>query len=171
MPLHHMMDGDLIKPLTWELGTEDSKEKRPSKEVRSTRETFGDCVIWMEHAAKELQRQGVKLGDIVLGYAMLRNANLSEYQENQLLTWGEGGEPGNLVGAQPGDFDEDDEDDDYVYIGEGEMQEMYDEEHVQFGHLPGQDLGRCLVNNRPGCRNYVLGFGKYKNGEVGNRPT
>ena len=34
MPLHHMMDGDLIKPLTWELGTEDSKEKSGVKILR-----------------------------------------------------------------------------------------------------------------------------------------
>ena len=65
--------------------------------MRSTRETFGDCVIRMEHAAKELQRQGVKLGDIAFGYVMLRSANLSEYQENQLLTWGEGKYDGATV--------------------------------------------------------------------------
>ena len=60
-------------------------------EVRSTRETFDDFVIRMEHAFKELERQGVKLGDIVLGYyVMFRNVNLSESQESHLLTWGEG---------------------------------------------------------------------------------
>ena len=32
----------------------------------------------------------MKLGDVVLGYVLFRGANLSEAQENQMLTWGEG---------------------------------------------------------------------------------
>ncbi|CAE7730233.1 unnamed protein product, partial [Symbiodinium microadriaticum] len=47
-------------------------------DVRSSRETFGEFVIRMEHAFKELERQGVKLGDVVLGYVLFRGANLSE---------------------------------------------------------------------------------------------
>ena len=41
-------------------------------EVGSTRETFGEILIRMEHAFKELERQGVKLSDVVLSYVMFQ---------------------------------------------------------------------------------------------------
>ncbi|OLQ14984.1 hypothetical protein AK812_SmicGene847 [Symbiodinium microadriaticum] len=172
-------------------------------EVRSSRETFGDYVIRMEYAAKELERQGVKLGDIVLGYVMFRGANLSESQENQLLTWGEGKydratvvrglrrldkgvhetkrrntayileedpdedppQPDDeiqetFVGAQPSEFEENDSDDDYVYIGEGEMQEIYDEEHVQEALATYQDVRRSIREQKNSRGFYPRGRGR-----------
>ena len=172
-------------------------------EVRSSRETFGDYVIRMEYAAKELERQGVKLGDIVLGYVMFRGANLSESQENQLLTWGEGKydratvvrglrrldkgvhetkrrntaylleedldedppQPDDetqetFVGAQPNEFEENDSDDDYVYIGEGEMQNIYDEEHVQEALATYQDVRRSIREQKNNRGFYPRGRGR-----------
>ena len=155
-------------------------------DVRSSRETFGEFVIRMEHAFKELERQGVKLGDVVLGYVLFRGANLSEAQENQMLTWGEGKYDHSTVvkglrrldknihegkkksaaylmnelGEQDGDepeeeiqetyleAQEDSDDEDYVYIGEGEMQEIFDEEHVQEALATYQDVRKSLRDQK-----------------------
>ena len=59
-------------------------------DIRGSKETFGEFVIRMEYAFKELERQGVKLHDMVIGYVMFRHANLNDVQESQMLTWGEG---------------------------------------------------------------------------------
>ena len=59
-------------------------------EPRGSRESFGDYVIRMEYAFKELERQKVPLHDIAVGYVMFRHANLNEVQQSQMLTWGKG---------------------------------------------------------------------------------
>ena len=59
-------------------------------ETRSVKESFQDYVIRMEHAFKELEKQEVKLHELVTGYVLFRHANLSEVQESQLSTWGAG---------------------------------------------------------------------------------
>ncbi|CAE7781277.1 Top3a [Symbiodinium sp. CCMP2456] len=59
-------------------------------EPRGSRESFGDYVIRMEYAFKELERQKVPLHDIAVGYVMFRHANLNEVQQSQMLTWGRG---------------------------------------------------------------------------------
>ena len=153
-------------------------------DIRSARESFGDFVIRMEHSFKELERQGVKLHELVTGYVMFRHANLSEVQESQMLTWGAGkydrktvvanlrkldkafGEPKRrgahylmdgesheegdevdqaiYVQGQETDDDESDGDDDYVYIGEGELHEVYEEEDLQEALATYQDVRRSL---------------------------
>ncbi|CAE7437016.1 RE1 [Symbiodinium sp. CCMP2592] len=59
-------------------------------DIRSAKESFSDYVIRYEHSFKELQRQGVELHDLVVGYVLFRHANLSDVQEAQMLTWGAG---------------------------------------------------------------------------------
>eukprot|EP00439_Symbiodinium_sp_Y106_P075644 s391_g15.t1 len=59
-------------------------------EVRGARESFAEYVIRMEHAFKELDREGVVLPPIAAGYVFYRHANLTEVQDNQLITWCEG---------------------------------------------------------------------------------
>ena len=59
-------------------------------EVRNGKEGFAEYVIRMEHAFKELEGEGVKLPPIAAGYIMYRHANLTEVQDNQLVTWCEG---------------------------------------------------------------------------------
>ena len=142
-------------------------------------------MIRMEHAFKELERQGVKLGDVVLGYVLFRGANLSEVQENQLLTWGErkydratvvkglrrldksvndskrrgaayllddgenpDAEPEEEIQETVDEAQDESDDEEYVYIGEGEMQEIYDEEHVQEALATYQDVRKSLRDQK-----------------------
>ena len=58
--------------------------------MRSSKEGFAEYVIRMEHAFKELEIEGVKLPPVAAGYILYRHANLTEVQDNQLVTWCEG---------------------------------------------------------------------------------
>ena len=155
------------------------------RDIRGSRETFGEFVIRMEHAFKELERQGVKLGDVVLGYVLFRGANLSDVQENQLLTWGEGkydratvvkglrrldknvnenkrrgatyllddgevldDQPEEETQDNPEELNDESDDEEYVYIGEGEMKEIYDEEQVQEALATYQDVRKSLRDQK-----------------------
>ena len=55
-------------------------------ETRGAREAFAEYVIRMEQAMKELERKEVKIHDLVVGYVMYRQANLSTAQEDQMMT-------------------------------------------------------------------------------------
>ena len=164
-------------------------------DIRSARESFGDFMIRMEHAFKELERQGVQLHELATGYVMFRHANLSEVQESQMLTWGAGikydrktvvanlrkldkafGEPKRrgahylmdgesheegdevdqaiYVQGQETDDDESDGDDDYVYIGEGELHEVYEEEDLQEALATYQDVRRSLREQKTNRGHY-----------------
>ena len=68
-----------------------------------------------------------------------------------------------FVGAQPDDED-DEEDDDYVCIGEGEMQDIYDEEHVQEALATYQDVRRSIREQKNG-----RGFYPRRRGRSGDR--
>ncbi|CAE7227253.1 Ank2 [Symbiodinium sp. CCMP2592] len=59
-------------------------------DVRSARKGFAEYVIRMEHAFKELEREGVTFPPIAAGYVIYRHANLTEVQDNQMITWCEG---------------------------------------------------------------------------------
>ncbi|CAE7541134.1 Slc8a1 [Symbiodinium sp. CCMP2592] len=69
--------------------------------IKGHMESFSDCVVHMEHAMKELEKQGVKVHEIAGGYVMFRHANLWDVQEN----------------------------DAYIYIGEDDLEKIYEEEN------------------------------------------
>ena len=183
-------------------------------DVRSSKESFGDYVIRMEKSIKELERQGVTLHDIVVGYVMFRHANLSDVQESQMLTWGAGKYDrktvvANLRRLEKGVFDvkrrsthylmedgdpppdeteghaevfhqedetaESDLDEEYIYIGEDDLQDVYEEEHVMEALATYQDIRRSLrdqKNNRgfyPSGKGGKRDFSKGK-GKGGDRP-
>ncbi|CAE7573255.1 RE1 [Symbiodinium sp. CCMP2592] len=155
--------------------------------LRSHKESFSDYVIRMEHAMKELERQGVKLHDIAVGYVMFRHANLSDVQESQLLTWGAGkydrktvvtnlrrldkgafdvkrksahyltegdeetedphGEMAEIYHQQE-DVADSDLDEEYVYIGEDDLKEIYEEEHVMEALATYQDIRKSIRDQR-----------------------
>ena len=183
-------------------------------DVRSSKESIGDYVIRMEKYIKELERQGVTLHDIVVGYVMFRHANLSDVQESQMLTWGAGKYDrktvvANLRRLEKGVFDvkrrsthylmedgdpppdeteghaevfhqedeaaESDLDEEYIYIGENDLQDVYEEEHVMEALATYQDIRRSLrdqKNNRgfyPSGKGGKRDFSKGK-GKGGDRP-
>ena len=167
-------------------------------EPRGGRESFGDYVIRMEYAFKELERQKVPLHEIAVGYVMFRHANLNEVQQSQMLTWGKGSYDRktvveNLRRLDKGNFDakrkgpshyvtetdeaqEDPElmnetyigdlspddgeselDEDYVYIGENDMQEVFDEDQMLEALATYQDVRRSLREQRTNRGYYPQG--------------
>ena len=166
-------------------------------DIRGSKETFGEFVIRMEYAFKELERQGVKLHDMVIGYVMFRHANLNDVQESQMLTWGEGkfdravvvrnlrrldkgvhdskkkgshylldtevdseydeGVPETYVEGPSFEDDESDFDEDYVYIGEGEMQDTFEESDIQEALATYQDVRRSLREQKNSRGYYPAG--------------
>ena len=65
-------------------------EKAVYGESRRAREPFGEYIIRMEAGFRELQDEGVKLGDDVKGYIIYRQANLSQAQDDQIVNWAQG---------------------------------------------------------------------------------
>ena len=168
-------------------------------EIRASRESFSDYVIRCEHNFKELERQGVKLHELVVGYVMFRHANLTDVQEAQMLTWGSGkydrktvienlrkldkgvfdvkrkntaylldvdeveneGEPNDAteVYAQNDEVTDSDGDEDYVYIGEDDLKEVYDEEHIMEALATYQDVRRSLREQKTNRGFYPSGKG------------
>ena len=166
-------------------------------DIRGSKETFGEFVIRMEYAFKELERQGVKLHDMVIGYVMFRHANLNDVQESQMLTWGEGkfdravvvrnlrrldkgvhdskkkgshylldtevdseydeGVQETYVEGPSFEDDESDFDEDYVYIGEGEMQDTFEESDIQEALATYQDVRRSLREQKNSRGYYPAG--------------
>ncbi|OLP94116.1 DNA topoisomerase 3-alpha [Symbiodinium microadriaticum] len=168
-------------------------------EIRASRESFSDYVIRCEHNFKELERQGVKLHELVVGYVMFRHANLTDVQEAQMLTWGSEkydrktvienlrkldkgvfdvkrkntaylldvdeveneGEPNDAteVYAQNDEVTDSDGDEDYVYIGEDDLKEVYDEEHIMEALATYQDVRRSLREQKTNRGFYPSGKG------------
>ena len=131
-------------------------EKAVYGDSRRGRESFAEYIIRMEAAFRELAAENVKLEDNVTGYIIFRQANLSQVQEDQITTWTQGkyGKPeivralrrlekvqkeknGNrsYVTADAEAFAvdeaaEDDDSEDYVYLGDNDLNEIYEEEEV-----------------------------------------
>ena len=57
------------------------------------KETLQDYIIRMDAAFKELKDEGVSLEEVVKGYVIFRQANLTQVQEDQLTTWTAGSRP------------------------------------------------------------------------------
>ena len=100
-------------------------------------ESLSDYVIHMEHAMKELEKQGVKLHEIAVGYVMFKHANLLDVQEGQMLAWGQGKYDRKAVVTNLCD-------DDYIYIGEDDLEKIYEEEHVRRALATYQDICRSI---------------------------
>ena len=168
-------------------------------DVRSAKESFSDYVIRSEHNFKELQRQGVELHDLVVGYVLFRHANLTDVQEAQMLTWGGGKYDRktvieNLRKLEKGIFDvkrrntaylldaedpekpedppennetfphvedegDSDGDDDYVYVGEDDLREVYEEEQMMEALATYQDVRRSLREQKTNRGYYPSGKG------------
>ncbi|CAE7818610.1 RE1 [Symbiodinium sp. CCMP2592] len=102
-------------------------------EVRSGREGFAEYVIRMEHAFKELEREGVTLPPVAAGYIIYRHANLTETQDNQLVTWCEGKYDKAVIVKNLRKLEKVVHDKKKVYFGEGEGEDgmMPDEESAE----------------------------------------
>lgn len=158
-------------------------------EHRKGKESIQDYVIRMDAAFKELEEEGVKMNDTVKGYVVFRHASLTQVQEDQVTTWTagsyerekvikalrklekvtrdqksksyiteEGGGEAYETDEAFGSFEE--EDPDYVWIGDGDLNEIYDEEDLQHALATYQEVRKAIRDQRTNRQSWGKGKGK-----------
>ena len=156
-------------------------------EPRKGKESFGEYILRAEQAFRALAEEGVKLDDTVKGYIMFRQANLSQTQEDQLTTWTSGRFERTVVVAalrrlekvqrekssqrhymaeetEEGELYEDDSNEEFIYIGEQDLQEIYEEEDLQEALATYQQVRKAIKDQKT-SRGYFQpkGLGKSSN--------
>lgn len=134
-------------------------EKAVFGESRKGKESLQEYIIRMDRDFKALEDEGVELAAEVRGYIIYRQANLTSTQDDQVVTW-TGGKYGRTEivkalrklekvmkdkGGKHYVFDDDDADDkafdpedisddggseQYVYVGEGDLDVIYEEQDL-----------------------------------------
>ena len=146
-------------------------------EARKSRESIQDYLIRMDKAFKELKDESVALPEIVKGYIIYRQASLTAVQEDQLTTWTAGDFErdkviralGKLEKVQkdkskafladlPDEVDENEktsayfEDDadleNYVYVEEGDLNQVFEEADLHEALATYQEVRRALRDQR-----------------------
>lgn len=152
-------------------------EKAVYGEPRKNKEGFNEYVLRQEAAFRALSAEGVTLEDKVKGYVMFRQANLSQAQEDQVVTWSEGkyerseiikafrkldkvvSEKGQKTYAafggeeeeeDPNPDDSEESSEEYVYIGESDLQQVYEEDEIQEALATYQQVRRAIKDQRKG---------------------
>ncbi len=149
-------------------------EKAVYGESRKNKESLGEYLIRMEASFRELATEGIALDEKVRGYILFRQANLSQVQEDQITTWTQGKyERGEIVKAfrklekvqkdkpspktyaveegAESSFLEDESDgnsDEYIYVGEGDLNEVLEESEVQEALSTYQQVRRAIKDQR-----------------------
>ncbi len=162
-------------------------------EQRKAKETMQDFIIRADRCFKELADEGVSLSDDVKGYVIFRQSNLTSTQEDQVTTWTQGKyDRTSVVRAlrklekvqkdKPyksylvdemeteetfGSFDEEGDQDieSYVYMMEGDMNQIFDEGPLQEALATYQQVRKAIRDQR-NSRGWSKGYGKGK-GSVG----
>ncbi|CAK8996137.1 Retrovirus-related Pol polyprotein from transposon RE1 (Retro element 1) (AtRE1) [Includes: Protease RE1 [Durusdinium trenchii] len=149
-------------------------EKAIYGESRKSKESLQEYVIRMDSAFKELLDEGVTLPEEVKGYVIFRHANLTQVQEDQMTTWTSGNYARPEIikalrklekvqkdrgGSKAYAFDEgesmtsplevfeaedEDEDGNFVWIGEGDLDEIFDEGDLHEALATYQEVRRAL---------------------------
>ena len=147
-------------------------EKAVYGEARKNKESFSEFILRQDAAYRELAEEGVKLSDDVKGYVMFRQGNLSQTQEDQVTTWTQGSydraavikafrrldkvhkEKGgrhfaSYEGDSDGEFVEEDGDsEEFVYLGEGDLQQVYEEEEIQEALASYQQVRKAIKDQK-----------------------
>eukprot|EP00913_Durusdinium_trenchii_P000489 g447.t1 len=165
-------------------------EKAVYGEPRKPKESICDFVIRQDAAFRELHEEGVQLSDEVKGYILYRQSNLTQVQEDQITTWTQGKfarsdvvkalrklekiqkeKPGSrymtvedeTFMTEPIEGGSDDSGD-YVYLGEDDLNHIYEEEEIQEALATYQQVRKAIQeqkNNRgyygPGVSGKGLG--------------
>ena len=144
-------------------------------EARKTKEGFGEFILRQDAAFRSLAEEGVKLDEQVKGYIMYRQGNLSQAQEDQVTTWAQGRyDRSDIVkafrkldkvhreksgrhfatyedeGETSDDVDEEVDSEDYVYLGESDMQQVYEEGELQEALATYQQVRKAIKEQRTG---------------------
>ena len=162
--------------------------------------------MFLKCAFKELADEGVALSDEVKGYVIYRQAALNATQEDQVVTWTQGKytreeivkalrklekvqkdksksyiteENEALVyDATPEDDDEEADLEQYVFIGEGDLDKIYEEEDLQHALATYQQVRRAIRDQKnqrgyagsfKGGKSYGKGF-RFGGGSQEGRP-
>lgn len=143
---------------------------------RSSKEGFAEYIGRMERAFARLAREGVELPDGAQGYILFRHSGLNEHQEQRLLTWCDGRydkvsivkalrkldkvlkdkdrSKGTYVTEELDGTIQDDEnvtdDDQYVYLADGDLDDIYEEKDLQTALASYREAREALKDQRLG---------------------
>ena len=162
-------------------------------EQRKAKESMQDFIIRADRSFKELADEGVALSDEVKGYVIFRQCNLTSTQEDQVTTWTQGKyDRTSVVRALRklekvqkdkssksfvvedeeveetfGSFDAegDFEIENYVYMMDGDMNQIFDEGPLQEALATYQQVRKAIRDQR-NARGWSKGSGKGK-GKIG----
>ena len=154
-------------------------------EARKLKESFGEFIVRQDALFRELREEGVTLDDTVRGHIMFRQANLSQIQEDQVTTWSQGkfdrtsvvsalrklekvqrdrGGKHYLTADEVFSEEVDsDEDGDFIYIGEDDLTQIYEESELNEALATYQQVRQAIREQRNG-RGYFQPKGSGKSG-------
>ena len=143
---------------------------------RSSKEGFNEYLARMEKCFNRLEKEGVALPDGAQGYILYRQAALSESQDQRLLVWSDGkydkssvikalrkldkvvkdsrqkssflGEGSGELESYAVDLDQDEEDGNFIYVAEGDLDEVMDEKDVMEALASYQEVRKALRDQR-----------------------
>ncbi|CAK8994003.1 unnamed protein product [Durusdinium trenchii] len=123
---------------------------------RTSKEGLSEYIGRMERAFNRLSREGVDLPEGTQGYILYRQASLQDHQEQRLLTWCDGKYDKKIivkslrklvkvikdkgkghymteesVGTKEGEDSNETDDGEYIYLEDGDLDEIYEENDVQ----------------------------------------
>ena len=153
---------------------------------RQSSEGFAEYIARMERAFSRLAKEGVPLPDGAMGYILYRQAALTEAQDQRLLTWSDGcydkvaivkalrkldkvirekGGRSHYV-HEEGDIPEeemymmeDDDDENYVFIADGDLDQVFTEEEMLSALASYKEVRESLRDQRNGRGYYPKGKG------------
>ena len=173
-------------------------EKAVYGDARRSKESMQDYIIRVDKAFKELSDEGVQLSEEVRGYILYRQANLSSTQEDQVVTWTSGqygratvvralrklekvhkdkGQKAFVAEESAGegseafaalDVESDHDIENYVYMLEGDMDQIFEEQGLQEALATYQQVRKALRDQK-NSRGWNKGGGKGVKGYPGNK--
>ena len=142
-------------------------EKAVYGEARKGRESFGEFILRQEAAFRSLAEEGVSLGDTVKGYILFRQAALTSAQEDMVNTWAAGNyDKKKIIQAlrklekvqkdKPSggkhyvveEEESEESSEDYVYLEDGDLHEIYEEEELQDALSTYQQVRRAIKDQK-----------------------
>eukprot|EP00435_Cladocopium_sp_Y103_P026760 s1698_g6.t1 len=154
-------------------------EKAVYGEPRKSKDGFSEFILRQDAAYRELAEEGVKLTDDVKGYVMFRQANLSQMQEDQVTTWTQGSYDRSAVikafrkldkvqkdksgkhfatyedGSEDEMQSDDGDSEEFVYLGESDLQQVYEESEIQEALATYQQVRRAIKDQKVGRGYYA----------------
>ena len=156
--------------------------------TRSSRETFVEYVARMDRGFRALAKEGVELPESAQGYILYRQAGLTEAQDQRIQTWAQGkydrssiitglrrldrvvkdkskGHYATELQGDGGAMAEEQSDDEHIYVMEGDLDEVMDEDTVMQALASYKEVRQALREQKTN-RGFYPGKGR---GGVGGK--